>query len=70
MDIELTRAQWTEIMGASAVADYKRWEQLNDGQWHDVVNDLHTNTYGTPLGVDVPEGFCDFQSCQKPATRI
>ncbi len=63
-DLTLTRAQWSQIMGASAVADYKRWEQLNDGEWHDVANDYQKNTYGTPLGVDVPLGFCDFDSCK------
>lgn len=63
-DIELTRAQWSQIMGASAVADYKRWEQLNDGMWHDVANDYQKNTYGSILGVDVPVGFCDFGSCK------
>lgn len=66
-DLELTRSQWTRIMGASAVADYKRWEQLNDGQWHDVANDYQKNTYGSPLGVDTPVGFCDFDSCKLPA---
>lgn len=65
-DLELTRAQWTRIMGASAVADYKRWEQLNDGQWHDVANDYQKNTYGSVLGVDTPVGFCDFDSCKLP----
>lgn len=65
-DIELTRSQWTRIMGASAVADYKRWEQLNDGQWHDVANDYPMNSFGTPLGVDVPIGFCDLDSCKAP----
>lgn len=49
------------------MADYKRWEQLNDGQWHDVANDYQKNTYGSPLGVDVPVGFCDFDSCKMPA---
>jgi diketogulonate reductase-like aldo/keto reductase len=63
-DIQLTRAQWSQIMGASAVADYKRWEQLNDGMWHDVANDYQKNTYGSILGVDVPVGFCDFGSCK------
>lgn len=66
-ELQLTRSQWTRIMGASAVADYKRWEQLNDGEWHDVANDYQKNTYGTPLGVDVPLGFCDFDSCKAPA---
>lgn len=65
-NLKMTRAQWTQIMGASAVAEYKRWEQLNDGQWHDVANDYQKNTYGSPLGVDVPIGFCDFGSCKAP----
>ncbi|GAB5035289.1 oxidoreductase [Nannochloropsis oceanica] len=64
-NLKMTRAQWTQIMGASAVANFKRWEQLNDGQWHDVANDS-PNTFGSPLGVDVPVGFCDFGSCKAP----
>lgn len=62
----MTRGQWTQIMGASASANYQRWEQLNDGEWHDVANDL-PNVYGSKLGVDVPVGFCDFGSCKMPA---
>lgn len=67
--LELTRTQWTAIMGASASAKYSRWEQLNDGQWHDVANDLQTNTYGSPLGVDTPVGFCDWDSCKMPGGK-
>lgn len=63
-NLHMTRAQWTQIMGASAVSQYRRWEQLNDGEWHDVANDYQKNTYGSPLGVDVPVGFCDFTSCK------
>jgi predicted oxidoreductase len=65
---QMTRKQWTEIMGASAVQNYFRWEQLHSGQWHDVVNDRN-NGFGTPVGVDVPTGFCDFGSCQMPSTE-
>lgn len=67
--LHLTRSQWTVIQGASASDNYKRWEQLNDGQWHDVANDSPTSTFGSKLGVDVPVGFCDFESCKMPPAK-
>jgi hypothetical protein len=65
VNLTLSRAQWTRVMGASASANYQRWEQMHSGQWHDVAQDMK-NVFGTPLGVDVPVGFCDFASCKMP----
>ena len=53
VNLKLTKKQWSRIMGASAVTEYKRWEQLHAGQWHDVINDASRNVYGSPLGVSV-----------------